>query len=248
MYTFFVPPEDWNDSLTLEGQEHLHFKRVLRGHAGQNIRILDGAGREAVCRVKAVESRRTVLELQTLCTHPEPEVRFYLAPGWNKSLRRTWLLEKAAELGCDGLLFWQAARSQGTVPKEPKTSWTAQVTAGAKQSVNPFFPKIKTLDRGIDDLIGMRKDFDQLFVLWEGEDRQRLSPQTSFAPGRHLIVLGPEGGLLNEEVEKLLKAGFAPVSLGQRILRWETAALLCLSIFWWAGRHHAPGAPATDEN
>ena len=60
-----------------------------------------------------------------------------------------------------------------------------------------------------------------------------LTPDTLGQPGRTLCVVGPEGGFTAQEVEKLTAAGFLPATLGERVLRWETAAVLCLGLHWW---------------
>lgn len=60
-----------------------------------------------------------------------------------------------------------------------------------------------------------------------------LTPDTLGQPGRTLCVVGPEGGFTAQEVEKLTRAGFLPATLGERVLRWETAAVLCLGLHWW---------------
>ncbi len=65
-------------------------------------------------------------------------------------------------------------------------------------------------------------------------------------PGiRHIFVLGPEGGLTDDEAARLQAAGFTAVTLGPRPLRWETAALLCLGLAWWAGQGQQNGADAS---
>ena len=64
-----------------------------------------------------------------------------------------------------------------------------------------------------------------------------LTPDTLGQPGRTLCVVGPEGGFAQgQEIKKwrkLTRAGFLPATLGERVLRWETAAVLCLGLHWW---------------
>jgi RNA methyltransferase, RsmE family len=139
------------------------------------------------------------------------------------------------ELEAEGIWFWQADRSQGKVPEESKETWLSQMTAGAKQSVNPWLPELATLPDGVDGLIKKRNDFDKGFVLWEGDIYGAVLSMNDIAPAENMLfVLGPEGGFSEREIARLVDADFTPVSLGNRILRWETAAMLCLGLTWWA--------------
>ncbi len=235
MHTFFLPPEKWTQPYQVSGQEARHLVTVLRLKPGERIRLLDGAGREGLFTVTAVAKQTVQLAPEEIIQHEKPSSRATLALGYGKGLRRSWLLEKAVELEAGGLWFWQAARSQGTVPVEGKESWLAQMTAGAKQSNNPWLPELRTLPRGVPELIEARSNFAKRFILWEGDTRGALLQTEYLAPdGDTLFVLGPEGGFTEQEVAALQNAGFTAVSLGRRVLRWETAALLCLGLTWWS--------------
>ncbi len=238
MHTFFLPPEQWTIPYRVTGQEARHLVTVLRVKTGERIRLLDGCGREGLFTVTATGKHAVDLAPETIALHEKPASRATLALGYGRALRRGWLLEKAVELEAGGLWFWQAARSQGSVPVESKESWLAQMTAGAKQSGNPWLPELRTLPGGVPDLIAAGSGFAKRFILWEGDTKGALlRPDDLAATGDFLFALGPEGGFAEREVSSLGEAGFIPVSLGNRVLRWETAALLCLGLAWWARQH-----------
>jgi 16S rRNA (uracil1498-N3)-methyltransferase len=239
--TFSLRPEQWGEPFVLQGPEHHHLRRVLRVRPGEIVRLIDGCGRIGLFEVLLVEKERSLLGHIESRIEPTPETRLVLALGWNRAIRRSWVLEKAVEFGCHGLILWQAARSQGQVPREAKESWTSLLLAGAKQSANPWVPSVETLPGGVDDLVRRSPDFDHRIIVWEGELERRFDPELLGRPGTHLLVLGPEGGFDPLETDRLTGAGFLPVGLGKRILRWETAALLCLGLYWWSGQ----GGPAT---
>ncbi len=219
----------------MTGQEARHLVAVLRIRTGERIRLLDGCGREGLFTVTATAKHTVDLEPESITLHEKPASRATLALGYGKGLRRGWLLEKAVELEAGGLWFWQAARSQGKVPLEGKESWLAQMTAGAKQSNNPWLPELRTLPHGVPDLIEARAAFAKSYILWEGDTGGALLQSGDLAAsGDTLFVLGPEGGFTDQEVHALRDAGFDPLSLGRRVLRWETAALLCLGLAWWS--------------
>jgi 16S rRNA (uracil1498-N3)-methyltransferase len=233
--SFFLPPQAWSPPFRLEGDEARHLAKVLRLKPGAIIRCFDGAGREGDFRVSAVKN---AVELEALqireLARPSPQT--WLGLGWNKSTRRGWLLEKAVELGAAGIIFWRAEHSQGSMPDAPKESWQAQLVAGAKQCHNPWLPELRMAAKGLSGLLDMADNFKERWLLWESPEVARgLDMADLSGPGNRLFVLGPEGGLSQEEAERLQDSGFTAVTLGPRALRWETAALLCLGLAWWAG-------------
>ena len=85
---FYLPPEQWNPPYCLEGQEARHIAKVLRLEPGAALRLLDGAGREAVFRITDVRKERVELALLSEKMHPEPVCRAVLAVAWSKAIRR----------------------------------------------------------------------------------------------------------------------------------------------------------------
>lgn len=235
MRTFFLPASGWHEPYQVTGQEARHLVTVLRIRPGDTVRLLDGEGREGIFTVGDASKNCVTLHPEKITLHERPDSRVTLAVGYGRGIRRGWLLEKAVELEAGGIWFWQADRSQGKVPEENKESWFAQMTAGAKQSNNPWLPELRTQPGGIGDLVAARRAFSRAYVLWEGDTADRVLALEDIAPaGDTLFVLGPEGGFSEREITALTAASFTPVSLGNRVLRWETAALLCLGLTWWA--------------
>lgn len=246
MRTFFLSPELWIEPYCLEGQEARHLVKVIRIRAGERVRLLDGQGREGVFTVTRTDKAAVHLAPETMMVHPAPASRAILAVGWGKAVRRSWLLEKAVELEAGAIWLWQADRSQSPVPDDIKESWQAQMIAGAKQSANPWLPELRTLPGGVQELAKAAAGCDRSFMLWEGEQPEALlSGEQIGQPGTTLYVVGPEGGFSDREVAVLLESGLKAVSLGERVLRWETAAVLTLGLHWWA--RQAPRTVETSE-
>ena len=242
MHTFYLPASQWGKKLELSGPEAHHLGRVLRLRAGDDVIVLDGEGREAQCRIESVGRQNAMLDILSEKQHERPSSGVVLAVGWGKEARRGWILEKSVELEADGLWFWQAERSQFPVPADSKDTWHASLVAGAKQCRNPWLPELRTLPGGVDELIRASSSFDHCQVLVEsGLPTQDFMEERHLGmPGRTLCVIGPEGGFSTREVEKLIKAGFQALSMGDRVLRWETAAMMALGLHWWKRQH--PGA------
>lgn len=235
MRTFFLSPDQWREPYVLHGQEAKHLIRVLRLPVGAELRLLDGRGREGIFRVFGMDKRSVFLQAVHIRTHARPQSRCTLALGYMRDIRRSWLLEKAVELEAGALWFWQAERSQSRLPEAGKESWQAQMEAGAKQCNNFWLPELRIVPGGAHQLAEAGSGFSRAYMLREGDAESRILGMHDLAGEQDaLFVLGPEGGFSDQEAALLRAGGIEPVSLGRRVLRWETAALLCLGLCWWA--------------
>ncbi len=219
----------------LEGDEAHHLSRVLRIKAGQLVRLFDGQGRHGVFTIAKLEKNRVLLEMQSQVVEQAPKTLCTLALGFSKALRRSWFLEKAVELGAHSLWFWQGEFSQAKLPDGEKNSWKASLIAGAKQCENAWLPDLQMVTGGVASLVAQKNNFDRVIVLYEGDTSGRLLKKEDLTGvGEIMLVIGPEGGFSPAEVACLQDAGIEMVSMGDSILRWETAAVLALGMAWWA--------------
>lgn len=235
MHAFYLSPDAWSPPFILDGAEAHHLSRVLRMPVGEKVLLLDGAGREGEFRIAEIHRQHVLLEKLSELTHPRPASGVILAAGWGKAARRGWILEKAVEFEAAALWFWQAERSQFPVPDDIRQQWQAQLIAGAKQCHNPWLPELRTLSGGVEELVHSARDVSHKHVLVEsGHQAQAfLSGDRLAKPGLTLCVVGPEGGLSPREVEFLQRSGFEALTMGPRVLRWESAALMALGLHWW---------------
>jgi 16S rRNA (uracil1498-N3)-methyltransferase len=227
---FYLPPEQWTPPFCLDGQEARHVSKALRLQPGAVLRLLDGAGREGEFRITAVRKELVELDLLSEKRHPEPVPRAIVAVAWTKGIRRGFFLEKAVELGAAEIWYWRARRSQGRMPDDVRESLHGPLVAGLKQCGNPYLPLVRVLSGGVSDLAAIGPEKTRILLLEPGESRPRLDLAQVGRKGDVVYVIGPEGGFDLEEKDVLIKAGYAPASLGERPLRWETAALACLCL------------------
>ncbi len=232
--TFYLPPDEWPDNpgdlVTLKGGEARHMGTVLRTEKGRQVRLFDGRGRDGLFKVREINKSNALLEALDLDGHCVQSSGRTLAIGWGKSKRRNYLFEKTVELHGHGVVFWQAVRSQGRVPSLPKDTWADKCIQAAKQCGNPLLPVLETAPGGVDTLVGMVDEYDHCLLAWESGDISTPLAPSMLSKGRTLVVIGPEGGFDSREAQRLIEAGFKPVTLGNSILRWETAATYCLSL------------------
>ena len=227
---FYLPPEQWQPPFCLEGQEARHITRTLRLKSGAELRLLDGVGREGVFRIESVRRERVECALLSEITHPASECRAILAVAWSKAVRRGFFLEKAVELGAAEIWCWQARRSQGRMPDDIRKSWLGQLVAGLKQCGNPYLPQVRAFPGGARELAAHAPENQRILLQEPGWGCPMLDLARLGRQGDTVYVIGPEGGFDPQEAEMLISAGCTPASLGERPLRWETAAIMCLSL------------------
>ncbi len=245
MHAFYLPPEKWPDS-TLSGakwceltdSEARHLMQALRLQVDEQVHILDGQGRQGLCRIESLSKRLVTLELLEEEFFPRPRSLPIMALAFSKATRRGFFMEKAVELGVHEVWLWQGAHSQGKVPFEVKEHWQGQCIAAMKQCGNPWLPTVRILRGGAQELIQESRAIPHKFLPYEGQDGvPMLRPDMVAKDGVSVYVIGPEGGFSAEEKTLFEENAFQVVSLGPRVLRCETAALLCLGVHSWLASH-----------
>ena len=233
---FFIPPEAFAAPYALTGGEANHCAKVLRKQPGDTLRAFDGQGRDGLFTITALSRSRVELDPISLAVAPLPARRLHLAAGFSRSARRDFFLEKVVELGAAGIIFWQAERSQGKMPGDPKEAWTTALITAAKQCGAARLPTLGLAASAAALAADTGQGFVRRYLLWEDPGVARhLTPADLAEPGDTLCVVGPEGGLTDAEARLFTDAGFVPATLGARVLRWETAALAVLALGLVAG-------------
>jgi 16S rRNA (uracil1498-N3)-methyltransferase len=216
-------------------QEH-HMARVLRVATGEHVIALDGRGSEFEVRlvVDGPRVRGVVVEPSRRCSEPSLQVVIYQA--FIRPEHFAWLLQKGTEVGVARFVPVRSARSQhGAAPSAGREARLCAILRGAaEQSRRLRIPQLgETLSFGaaVQAIEGevARAGSSAGALLWEGEGGRRLGDALCrhAVPGGsvHLLV-GPEGGWDAAEVALARDAGLGAVSLGRRLLRAETAALI----------------------
>lgn len=209
-----------------------HVARVLRMRAGAPLIVFDGSGLDYPAEIVQVDGDEVTVHLrnQTPGTAESP-LRITLVQGVSRGERMDWTLQKATELGAAAIAPVLTSRSVVRLDEKQaarkQAHWRGIVIGACEQCGRSRVPAVSAPVSLRDYFANVRKDGMRLV----------LSPSapaslTGIAslPSKVDLLIGPEGGLDDEEVSAAQKAGFMPVRLGPRVLRTETAAVVALTV------------------
>lgn len=219
---FFAPDILLNNELPHD--EALHCVKVLRMKEGDEILITDGKGSFYEATIANAHQKHCIVNITKTITAPNPW-KFYLqvafAPTKNMD-RIEWFTEKATEIGIDHLTPLSCRYSERKELKLPRIEKI--LVSAIKQSQKATVPQ---LDEMIDFDKFISQKFDGQKFIAHCYDSPKEAFKTIYKKGENvLILIGPEGDFSEQEVEKAVKHGFIPISLGNSRLRTETAALV----------------------
>lgn len=220
------------DEVTLDGPEGRHATTVKRARVGESVLFADGSGLLATADVTSVASGVLVARVDTLEQAGPSGARFVLVQALAKGGRDEQAVEAATELGVDAVVAWQARRSVVVwkADKAPKAlgKWETLVRAAAKQSRRATVPQV---DGPVTTAqLAQRVAASALTLVLHEDATDRLAGGDLPDSGDVLIVVGPEGGIADDEVEMLTAAGARPVRLGSTVLRSSSAGPAALAV------------------
>lgn len=225
------------DPVRLEAEESHYLRRVRRARDGAEIEVIDGAGGLWRARVIDGDARASRVELVEPRRLPTPARDLTLMLGLPEPAATLEVLTQACELGVTAVLLVRCARSQGIAPGWPRIERVLR--AAQRQCGRPTAPKI-TGPMGLAEAIAA-PGAGASFVAWEALRGEDDAPPE--VPSAARLLVGPEGGLTDDEAAAAIAAGFRPLALGPWTLRSETAALVGLSRLLFAA---APRRGPTD--
>ncbi|HEX7866222.1 MAG TPA: 16S rRNA (uracil(1498)-N(3))-methyltransferase [Variovorax sp.] len=210
--------------------------QVLRMQPGDALTLFDGAGGEYAATVERMgRSDVSVAVGAHLAVEREAPRAVHLAVGMPANERMDWLVEKATELGVASIQPLATAhgvlRLAGERAEKKRAHWEAIAVAACEQCGRNRVPVIHPVQSfaGWLEAQGGPDDPAVRLVLSLTEGTRSLADAFQAPDGQGVTVLsGPEGGLSDSEEQQAIARGFAPVTLGSRVLRAETAALAAL--------------------
>ena len=230
MRCFYLPEPELRGGaiISLPNELKRHLKTVLRLQPGDRFQLFNGTGQVATSILK----EGAEVELQDVVDYPPPLCPLTLIQGLPKGDKLELILQKGTELGVNEFYLTTMERSVGLLKSNRKQKrlerWQKIIQEAARQSKQYHLPKLvteKTLPKVLATV-----EADLKLILWEesSEPLEKVLPQ--FSPQRIAVVIGPEGGISQQEVDQAKAEGYQAVSLGPRILRTETAGLAIMAI------------------
>ena len=222
--------------VTLGAEESAHIARVLRVRAGDAVQLI-AADCLYTATVATADEKAATLRVGEPLPSPECPVKLTLVQGLPKLDKLELVVQKATELGVWDVLPVEMERSVSRLDgKEEKKAERLRRIAleAAKQSGRAHVPDIRAACRFADALPMLAKGYDAVLVAWEEEHALCLGEAVRALRAEKLtslaLVVGPEGGIAEKEIDSLRRIGARCVTLGKRILRTETAGICALAV------------------
>ncbi len=229
---YYLPPSAWKaEALILTGDEAHHCTRVLRSKLGDSVEVFDGRGKAVMGEISELSKDKVVIilngEAQTSFKSSEIHLCQAIPKGGNMEL----IVQKAVELGVASI---QPLITDNTVArpeqlKKKQEKWQRIALEACKQCGQNYLPEVRE--------VAKFSDFIKVPNLKELNIVAALHPESVkfaevFPTDKKSVTLlvGPEGDFSNSEYEQMLECGFQPISIGEIVLRVETATLYCLSV------------------
>ena len=204
--------------------------KVLRARVDDDVIVFDGQGQQGTARIKAIAKYSVTVQLGAITTpQTESSLQSHLGLCLSKGDRFDWAIQKATELGVGSISPLYSTRVDFTVPPERLAKrlshWQQIVTSACEQSGRVRIPAVNaptSLTNWVSETVADTKLVLHCDV--QGEPLFAAKPQSV------ALLIGPEGGLTDEEVAAAKRHHFQPWQLGPRILRTETAPVVALAV------------------
>jgi 16S rRNA (uracil1498-N3)-methyltransferase len=230
---FYAPREDLErDVVILSGAEGRHAATVRRLRPGERVDVGDGAGLVAECVVAGPAAGGLELTVRARREVPRPDPVITVVQAIPKGDRGEAAVEGMTEVGVDRIVPWAAARCvavwSGERGARSLAGWRATAREAAKQSRRAWIPEV-TEPAPTAQVAGLIEASSCAIVL-EPEATDSLGRLVPPESGALLVVVGPEGGITDEETKAFLAAGAASRGLGPTVLRTSTAGMVAAGV------------------
>ena len=244
MPRFFVKTEQINENeIIIIGEDVNHIKNVLRKKIGDKLEICNQeTGTTFECEIAEINETQIKNHIITENKMTNSKVLVDIFQGLPKAEKMELIIQKSVELGVNAIIPVKMQRCvvKLDIKSENKKieRWQKISESAAKQSGRNLIPQIHKIIK-IEEISKLKNEYDIIIICYENEKENHIKKeiqklkQNKKQEIRIAIVIGPEGGLEENEVKYLEKEGAKIVTLGNRILRTETVALNILSIIMY---------------
>ena len=238
-----------NNQIKIIGNDINHIKNVLRAKVGEEIEICNSDLQENyICKIKTIEKEKINLEIiEKISSISESNIKVTIFQGIPKADKMELIIQKSVELGVYDITPVEMKRCVVKLQEKDKLKkverWQKISEVAAKQSGRDYIPKVNNCIR-LKEILNQRSEYDEIILAYEKEKENTLKQEISQIKQKFNsklkaeelkigIIIGPEGGIDEEEEKMLRENGIRVITLGNRILRTETVALNMLSIIMY---------------
>lgn len=224
MHVFYLNIAPQQNVTELSEEESKHAVRVLRLKTGDEVMLADGMGCAYTAHLIDDHPKRCKLAISEVTRHaPTTQLHIAICPTKNNE-RTEWFIEKAVELGISRISFLICERSERTKINMERCIKTA--VSAMKQSKQWWLPKLDDAESLTTFCQTHAEQYQHKFIAWcETPNTAALSTLLPPSVSPALVLIGPEGDFTQAETEMATHLGYQPVSLGNSILRTETAGI-----------------------
>jgi 16S rRNA (uracil1498-N3)-methyltransferase len=219
------------DPVTVDGDEAHHAVAVRRLRVGERVLLTDGHGTTVEGAVTETGKRTMTMVADRVADVAEPSPRITVVQALPKGDRGELAVEMLTEIGVATIVPWAAARSiavwRGERAEKGLARWRVTAREAAKQARRAWFPQVTGL-ASTEDVAGLVAEASIALVLHETASASVVDVAVP-TTGTVVVVVGPEGGIRDDELETLRQAGASVVHLGTEVLRTSTAGVAAVA-------------------
>jgi 16S rRNA (uracil1498-N3)-methyltransferase len=231
MHRFFISPTqiDDNQAVLIDPLAH-QIRNVLRMETGQHIIVLDNSGWEYEVKLVHIERGQVIGKVVEKRPSPhEPRTHITLYQSLMKRDKFEFVLQKATEIGVSRIVPVVSQRSlvqTADLKPNKQERWQRILTEAAEQSQRGRIPELHPPLK-FSEAVTQSPNYQLPLIAWEnGGVSVKTAVAQSSSPNSIALFIGPEGGYDPSEIQLAQQHGVTPITLGQRILRAETAAIV----------------------
>lgn len=249
MPKFFVKEDQIKDNeIIILGQDVNHIKKVLRAKKGDELQICNSQnGENFLCEINDLENENIICKIkEKINKNVESNIEVTIFQGLPKSDKMEYIIQKSVELGVHDITPVEMKRCVVKLNEKDKIKkierWQKISEGAAKQCGRNIIPTINNVIN-VKNICNQIPNYDIVLVAYEKENKNTLKnelenlknmvKETKQEKIKIAVVIGPEGGLEEQDVKMLKENNAKVITLGKRILRTETVALNVLSIIMY---------------
>jgi 16S rRNA (uracil1498-N3)-methyltransferase len=233
MHCFYLAQKITGNYASISDAEHVHhLKDVLRLKIGEKVTIFDSEGSECLCEINGLDRKLVGLSVISRKEAKPSKFKLAIACALPKKSKMDDIIDKLTQIGTDSIIPLLTERvivKLEEIKDARFERWEKIALSASEQSQRNRLPEVCPVT-GFEDLLAESGRYDlKLIPTLDGERKSLREVIPTPAPANILVLIGPEGDFSPQEVQQAKDAGFIPISLGDNVLRVDTAAIAAAS-------------------